>query len=201
MMGSEKSIVQSARVSTKSESKDDNRLLKYLLTNKHLSPFEMVELKFHIKCPIFVARQWFRHRTASINEVSGRYTHFDLEFYEPSFERILGKGKINKQGSEGEVDDETKTNFLSDIRKIYSLVEDVYDKYEISNEINRIILPLSTYTEFIWKMDLRNILHFLELRNHPHSQYEIRVYAEEIENIINEYYPNVYLYWKDSLKH
>lgn len=198
-MGSDKDIVNSARVSTgiltsakEQATEKDEKLIRYLMRHRHTSPFEMVELKFHIKTPIFIARQWVRHRTANINEKSGRYSQLNTEYYVPDKDRIKSKGKINIQGSEGDVPLEYKDEFINTINTINEKITDYYDEFnskDISNELTRINLPLSIYTEFIWKIDLHNLLHFLKLRMDENAQYEIRVYANAIYDIIKPLFP------------
>ena len=175
-MGSDSSIVQAARVSysggTKSVS-DDRGLIRYLMRHRHTTPFEMVEFKFWIKCPIFVARQWMRHRTASLNEVSGRYSVLAEEFYLPDHLRF--QSKINKQGGEEEMEGDEllllKQKASCDLA--FHTYSELLNK-GCSRELARSHLPLSTYTEFFWKIDLHNLLHFLSLRMDSHAQKEIR---------------------------
>jgi thymidylate synthase (FAD) len=190
-MGGDESIVQAARVSygkgTKTVS-EDRILLRYLMRHLHTTPFEMVELKFHVKLPIFVARQWIRHRTANVNELSGRYSIMKDEFYAPSEDAIKGQSVKNKQGrSEEDVPAELRRKVLDTILLDQ---QSSYKRYEeflsdnIARELARINLPLSLYTEWYWKIDLHNLLHFLRLRMDRHAQYEIRVYAEIIGEIV-----------------
>ncbi len=183
-MGSDESIVQAARVSygkgTKKVS-EDRGLIRYLMRHKHTTPFEMVEFKFHVKLPIFVARQWIRHRSANVNEYSGRYSVMKEEFYLPDPEDIRFQSSVNKQGrSEDEVPDELKHRLLDYLK---SSQKDAYNRYMefvdtgLARELARINLPLSLYTEWYWKIDLHNLFHFLRLRMDPHAQQEIREYA------------------------
>lgn len=194
-MGDDSSIVQAARTSTGLGSKgpdSDRELIRYLMRHQHTSPFEFVQFVFHCEMPIFVARQWVRHRTASINEVSGRYSILNTEFYMPEKDRIAGKGKFNKQGSEGEVEDDIKDLWLNNLDYSYEIEKDLYEqanKAGIANELTRINLPVATYTEWYWSMDLHNLLHFLKLRLDTHAQYEIRVYAEAIAKVIKQIVP------------
>ena len=187
-MGGDDAIVQSARVSygegTKAVS-DDKALINYLVKHKHTSPLEMCEIKLHLKMPIFVARQWIRHRTASVNEYSARYSILSNEYYIPELERMQAQSKNNKQGSGEVLPDELAKkvqNMLDeDAKKCYQdyeffLSEDV----NFARELARMNLTLNYYTEFYWKIDLHNFLHFINLRAHPHAQYEIRVYAEKM---------------------
>ena len=206
-MGDDSSIVQAARVSygdgTKS-TRDDERLIKYLLLNKHTSPFEMCEVKLHVKMPIFVARQWIRHRTASINEVSARYSKMKDEFYFPNENNIQKQCSINKQGSNGVLDSEVAKWFINNLKRIsddcYSIYEKALEK-GISRETARMLLPVNLYTEFYWKIDLNNLLKFLMLRNHSHAQSEIRQYADVIqEKILPNWCPVVYSYLIEEVK-
>ena len=185
--GGDQRIVQSARVSygegTKSVSQD-GALIDYLLRHQHTSPFEQVVMTFHVKMPIFVARQWVRHRTGRMNEVSGRYSIMKDEFYVPEADKVAPQSKDNKQGRSNEAFDKATAD------KIISQLEEgqkaAYENYSaliddgLAREIARINLPLSLYTEFYWEMDLHNLFHFLKLRLDSHAQYEIRVYAEVI---------------------
>ena len=191
IMGDDAAIVQAARTSygkgTKTISEDRN-LIRYLMRNKHTSPFEMVEFKFHIKLPIFVARQWIRHRTANVNEYSGRYSEMPDEFYVPTSDTIKKQSANNKQARDNEGFTEQHSNEI--IQKMSATQNNIFSEYKefiddgMAREIARINLPLSIYTEWYWKIDLHNLLHFLKLRLDKHSQYEIRVYAEIIANIL-----------------
>lgn len=192
-MGTDASIVQAARVSyangTKSVS-DDRSLLRYLLRHRHTTPFEMVEFKFHIKCPIFVARQWLRHRTASVNEMSARYSIVPDEFYLP--ERLRYQSRVNKQGGE-ELFEEGTDEFL--ILKQKSSCDLAFHTYNnllskgCSRELARAHLPQCTFTEFYWKINLHNLLHFLELRMDSHAQKEIRDLAVQVYELIKPIVP------------
>lgn len=187
-MGSDARIVQAARVSYGEGTKtfrEDKGLIDYLLRNQHTSPFEQVHLTFHCKMPIFVARQWVRHRTAKLNEISGRYSVMKDEFYVPESAAVAFQSTDNKQGrsSPDDVPDELKA-------KVRTVLEQgqkqAYSEYEslledgVARELARINLPLSLYTEWYWTMDLHNLFHFLALRLDPHAQLEIRVYAEAV---------------------
>lgn len=194
-MGTDKSIVQAARVSYGSGTKsvrEDAKLIHYLMRNNHNTPFEMCEIKFHIKMPIFVARQWVRHRTANINEYSARYSTLDNEFYIPEMDVLCFQSKSNKQGREGELDKATAAEF---IRLMEIHCQQSYDFYtellnaNVARELARMVLPLNIYTQWYWKIDLHNLLHFLKLRTDPHAQYEIRIYANIIMNILEEWVP------------
>ena len=207
-MGDDSSIVQAARVSygkgTKKISQDKG-LINYLLSHRHSTPFEMNEIKLHIKLPIFVARQWIRHRTANVNEYSARYSVLDNEFYIPEKRNIKSQSKINNQGRDSEVknSDQIKKMLLANSKKnfeIYNLLlnEDkngnviTEEKEGIARELARMVLPLNTYTQWYWKIDLHNLMHFLSLRFDKHAQYEIRVYAELILKIMKKWVPYTY---------
>jgi thymidylate synthase (FAD) len=186
-LGGDDRIVQSARVSYGAGTKtyrQDRGLIHYLLRNAHTSPFEQVQLTFHAKMPVFVARQWVRHRTARLNEISGRYSVMKDEFYVPEPEHILPQSKDNKQGRGGErfTDEEERAIvdlFRAEQRMVYSNYEKLLGQ-NVAREIARINLPLSMYTEWYWQVDLHNLFHFLRLRMDAHAQYEIRVYAEAL---------------------
>ncbi len=205
-MGGDESIVQAARVSYGKGTKtinEDRILLRYLMRHMHTTPFEMVELKFHVKLPIFVARQWIRHRTANVNELSGRYSIMKDEFYIPAAETIKHQSVINKQGrSEEEVPNELLQKVLD---TILTEQHNSYEKYEnllndnIARELARINLPLSLYTEWYWKIDLHNLLHFLHLRIDKHAQYEIRVYAEKMGEIVKCVVPMAWEAFEDYI--
>ena len=195
-LGSDERIVQAARVSygegTKSY-REDRGLIHYLLRNSHTSPFEQVNFTFHLKMPIFVARQWIRHRTARVNEISGRYSVMKDEFYLPDGEHIAEQSEDNKQGRSAEpvcVDLQRKVRNVFENHQKHA-----YDTYEellelgIARELARIDLPLSLYTELYWQMDLRNLLHFLHLRVDPHAQYEIRAFGIQILEIAKKVCP------------
>ncbi len=185
--GGDQRIVQSARVSygegTKSVSQD-GALIDYLLRHQHTSPFEQVVMTFHVKMPIFVARQWVRHRTGRMNEVSGRYSIMKDEFYVPAEDKVSPQSTDNKQGRASEAFDKETADKI--ITKLEEGQKAAYESYNelidsgLAREIARINLPLSLYTEFYWEMDLHNLFHFLKLRLDSHAQYEIRVYAEVI---------------------
>jgi thymidylate synthase (FAD) len=196
-MGSDARIVQAARVSYGEGTKtfrEDKGLIDYLLRNQHTSPFEQVHLTFHCKMPIFVARQWVRHRTAKLNEISGRYSVMKDEFYVPESGAVAFQSTDNKQGRSApdDVPDELKT-------KVRTVLEQgqkqAYSEYEglledgVARELARINLPLSLYTEWYWTMDLHNLFHFLALRLDPHAQLEIRVYAEAVLKLVRAVAP------------
>lgn len=194
--GSDQRIVQSARVSygdgTKSVSQDA-ALIDYLLRHQHTSPFEQVVFTFHLKMPIFVARQWVRHRMGRMNEVSGRYSVMRDEFYVPEDSCIAKQSKDNKQGRESEPLPETEAEefrnaFEAGQKLSYEAYSKMLDK-GLAREIARINLPLSLYTEFYWQMDLHNLFHFLKLRLDSHAQYEIREYAKVILEMVRKVCP------------
>ena len=197
-MGNDQSIVDAARISygkgTESKS-DDKGLINYLMRHHHTSPFEMCEIKLYIKCPIFVARQWIRHRTASVNEYSARYSEVKNEVYIPKPEHIRGQHSSNKQMSNDPTSNQVAVGFIKDLENgsesQYNNYTDALDS-GISRETARIGLPLNTYTEFVWKIDLHNLLHFLRLRMDLHAQYEIIVYADAIAGIVKAWCPLAY---------
>jgi thymidylate synthase (FAD) len=190
-MGTDGAIVQAARVSygkgTKKVSRD-RELIRYLLGHKHTSPFEMVEFKFHVKLPIFVARQWIRHRTANVNEYSGRYSVMKEEFYRPEPDMVRFQSEVNKQGrSDEEVPAQLKDKFLAHLDESQQESFARYHEFieaDLARELARINLPLSLYTEWYWKIDLHNLMHFLRLRMDRHAQWEIRQYAKVMANIV-----------------
>jgi thymidylate synthase (FAD) len=201
-MGDDTSIVQAARVSygkgTKSVS-EDTALIRYLMRNMHTSPFEMVEFKFHVKLPIFVARQWIRHRTANVNEYSGRYSEMPDEFYLPQPDQIRSQSSTNKQGRSSETIPQAN-EIISRMQKTQQILHDEYSDFldmGLARELARINLPLSNYTEWYWKIDLHNLFHFLRLRLDSHAQYEIRVYADAIAKIIKQIVPIAYQAFED----
>lgn len=195
-MGDDAAIVQAARVSyglgTKTPEEDRN-LIRYLMNKMHTSPFEQVEFKFHIKAPIFVFRQWIRHRTASANEASLRYTEMKEEFYIPDAEELRFQSKDNKQcRDEKNIDLETSEEILAEMKEMQLLS---YRHYQnlletgLAREVSRINIPISAYSEMYWKMDLHNLFHFLKLRMDKHAQYEIRVFADAIYELIKPIVP------------
>ncbi len=194
--GSDQRIVQSARVSygegTKTVSQDAG-LIDYLLRHQHTSPFEQVVFTFHLKMPIFVARQWVRHRMGRMNEVSGRYSIMKDEFYVPADEVIAPQSTDNKQGRDStpypkEEAEKIRTSFMKGQEQAYGVYNDMVAN-GLAREIARINLPLSLYTEFYWQMDLHNLFHFLKLRLDSHAQYEIREYAKVILEMVRKVCP------------
>ena len=215
-MGDDTAIIQSARVSygegTKKVS-NDKGLIRYLMKNWHTTPFEMCEIKLHIKLPIFIARQWIRHRTANVNEYSARYSILDKEFYIPKPQHMSSQSTTNKQGRGSNLSKKDTEKFLKilkdDAERNYKHYEDMLnenqsgeikndDKTGLSRELARINLTLNTYTQWYWKIDLHNLLHFLYLRDDPHAQYEIQAYAEIILNkIVKRWVPHTYSAFKE----
>ena len=195
-LGGDERVVQSARVSygagTKSH-REDAGLIDYLLRNSHTSPFEQVILTFHVKLPIFVARQWIRHRTARLNEVSGRYSVMKDEFYVPAPEDLALQSTDNKQGRCAEPLDPAQAEkiraaFAEGQKAAYAVYSSLVDE-GLAKELARINLPLSLYTEWYWQIDLHNLFHFLELRLDNHAQKEIRLYAEVLLEIAKKVAP------------
>lgn len=188
-MGDDYSILRAARTSTGSEAKKgdvkDRSLIRYLYRNEHMTPFEFVQLTFHVKAPIFVARQWFRHRTASYNEASARYKEFDWDVFFPDKWRVQDGG--NKQSSLGEAEHQGLLSQM--VEGIYRKSHQAYDAmlgHGIAREQARTVMPVGQYTEFFLSTNLRNLFHFLELRMDGHAQYEIRVFAEAIYGILSQ---------------
>jgi len=187
-------IVQAARVSYGAGTKqlsEDRGLIRYLARHRHTTPFEMVEFKFHHVMPIFVARQWIRHRTASVNEYSARYSVVKDRFYHPAAAEVRKQSTSNRQGGDDKIDDLTATEFcawLDKIEKGYAQYQKFIDR-GVSRELARIALPVSTYTEWYWKIDLHNLLHFLSLRMEAHAQQEIRDYANAMFALIQPIVP------------
>lgn len=205
--GNDEAVEQAARVSYGAGTRKTNEtrgLLRYLLRHDHTTPFEMAELKFHAKMPIFVARQWVRHRTANINEYSARYSVAKDEFYIPKSDVISTQSTNNKQGRGEPIDpvlakrvkDKMVESFVSS-NVLYQELLNTEGEYKIARELSRVVLPLSSYTEWYWKIDLHNLLHFLRLRLDPHAQYEIRVYAEAMAKIVKDAFPIIWGAFED----
>ncbi len=204
VMGDELAIVNAAKVSYSKHAtkltKNNIKLIKYLWDHRHTTPFEMVEFKFRVKVPIFIRAQWHRHRTWSYNEISRRYTSDDMGFHIP--ETFRKQAEKNKQGSEGEFNDSENEAFRKEMESITKKCFDIYDKWislGMVREQARMILPQNMWTEYYAKVDLHNLLHFLRLRLDPHAQYEIRVYAEALLELITPIVPNVVEFFKESL--
>jgi thymidylate synthase (FAD) len=206
-MGDDAAICQAARVSygkgTKSVQNVEG-LIRYLMRHWHSTPFEMCEVKLHVKLPVFVARQWIRHRTANVNEYSARYSILDREFYIPAPEHIAAQSVVNNQGR-GEALTGAEAARVLDILKTDS--ERSYDNYQamisddgqrgLARELARMNLPANIYTQWYWKVDLHNLLHFLRLRADAHAQYEIRVYADAICSVVADWVPFAYAAFED----
>lgn len=210
-MGSDLSIVRAARVSHDAawragqDEGSDARLIHYLMRNRHTTPFESVVFQFEVKAPIFVFRQWHRHRMATINEVSGRYTELPEEFYVPAPEAIGKQSPSNKQARDivslnanelGEAKVSVRAYRAScneAFRRYHELIIDGWPR-----ELARAVLPVATYSHMFWKSDLHNLFHFLGLRLHPHAQYEIRKYAEAMLNLIEPIVPVAVAAWEEN---
>ena len=209
-MGDDTSIVQSARVSygkgTKKVSTDSG-LIKYLMRHRHSTPFEMCEIKYHIKLPIFIARQWIRHRTANVNEYSARYSIMDKEFYVPSKENLAAQSTNNRQGRGNLINGTQADSILKilkeDAERNYQHYEEMLnEKYDgsiiddkkqgLARELARMNLTLNSYTQWYWKTDLLNLLNFLALRADSHAQFEIREYASTMLNTVKKWVPTTY---------
>jgi thymidylate synthase (FAD) len=206
-MGDDSSIVQSARVSygkgTKKVSTDEG-LIRYLMRHWHSTPFEMCEIKYHVKLPIFIARQWIRHRTANVNEYSARYSILDKEFYIPAKEQLSAQSTNNRQGRgdliTGQQADEVLKILKDDAVRTYDNYEKMLNerfdgtiidekKSGLARELARMNLTLNSYTQWYWKTDLLNLMNFLFLRGDSHAQYEIRVYAEKMLDTVKKWVP------------
>jgi thymidylate synthase (FAD) len=206
-MGDDGAVVQAARVSygrgTRKVS-EDRGLLRYLMRHRHTTPFEMCEIKFHVKLPVFVARQWIRHRTASVNEYSARYSILNREFYIPLPEQLSTQSRDNRQGRGGVLQGEEAERVLDILRedaaRNYADYQEMLNEDDEGNvidpkrrglarELARMNLTLNIYTEWYWKCNLHNLLHFLSLRADPHAQYEIRVYADAMLEALRAWVP------------
>ena len=206
-MGDDAAIVQAARVSygrgTRRVSEDAG-LIRYLMRHRHSTPFEMCEIKYHVKLPIFVARQWIRHRTANVNEYSARYSILDREFYLPAPEQLAAQSVANRQGRGNVLAGEEAARVLDLLREDATRCYDHYtemlnedgdgsardaSRQGLARELARMNLPLNTYTQWYWKTDLYNLFHFLSLRADPHAQYEIRTYAEAMLGTVAAWVP------------
>ncbi len=209
-MGDDTSVVQAARVSygkgTKKVSTDAG-LIKYLMRHWHSTPFEMCEIKYHVKLPIFIARQWIRHRTANVNEYSARYSILDKEFYLPKSEHLAAQSQINRQGRgdvlQGDQAKKVLDLLKGDAERTYKNYEEMlnerYDgttieenKIGLARELARMNLTLNTYTQWYWKTDLLNLMNFLRLRADDHAQYEIRAYADAMLDTLKKWVPTTY---------
>lgn len=214
-MGDDSAIVQAARVSYGKGTKkisEDQGLINYLMRHRHSTPFEMCEIKLHVKLPIFVARQWIRHRTANVNEYSARYSIMDKEFYIPRPEHLASQSTVNNQGRgnviEGHQADRIMQLLKEDASRAYDHYQVMLNETEtgekidenedgLARELARMNLPVNFYTQWYWKIDLQNFMHFLSLRADPHAQYEIRVYAEAMLDILKKWVPGAYQAFMD----
>jgi thymidylate synthase (FAD) len=202
-MGGDDAIVQAARVSYgkgTSKTSQDRALIRNMMRHRHTTPFEMVEFKFHCKMPIFVARQWVRHRTANINEYSLRYSEARDEFYMPDPEHIQFQSALNKQGRMGEVPAELKQKVQDYFKEISERSFEIYSELNeagVARELARSILPVNLYTEWYWKNDLHNLLHFVGLRSDSHAQYEIRVYSDAMAASVKAVAPYAWEAYQD----
>ena len=206
-MGNDEAIVQAARVSygrgTKSV-RNDAGLIGYLMRHRHSTPFEMCEIKYHVKLPVFVARQWIRHRTANVNEYSARYSILDREFYIPAPAQLAAQSSANRQGRGDVLEGQEAAWVLETLKRD---AETAYDHYEamlnegegadpersgLARELAPMNLPVNIYTQWYWKADLHNLFHFLSLRADPHAQYEIRVYADAMLETVRRWVPLAY---------
>ena len=206
-MGDDAAICQAARVSygkgTKSVQNDEG-LIRYLMRHWHSTPFEMCEVKLHVKLPVFVARQWIRHRTANVNEYSARYSILDREFYIPAPEHLAAQSVVNNQGRGDVLEGEEAARVLEMLKRDSNLAYDHYeemistdDQQGLARELARMNLPANIYTQWYWKVDLHNLLHFLRLRADAHAQYEIRVYADAICNVVADWVPFAFRAFED----
>jgi thymidylate synthase (FAD) len=209
-MGNDGAVVQAARVSYGKGTKKVSQyqgLINYLIRHRHTTPFEMCEIKFHVKLPIFVARQWIRHRTASVNEYSARYSILDKEFYIPEPQHVAAQSEINNQGRgkilTGEESEHVLTLLKQDSLQAYNHYQEMLnldetgqildeDRVGLARELARMNLPINYYTKWYWKINLHNLMHFLSLRADAHSQYEIRAYAEIMLEIMRRWVPMSY---------
>ena len=213
-MGDDAAVVQAARVSYGAGTKkirEDAGLINYLMRHRHTSPFEMCEIKIHVKMPIFVARQWIRHRVANLNEISGRYSILDNEFYVPATDDLAAQARTNRQGRGDVLRRDEAARVLEILRedalRSYTHYEEMLnevggqvvdpERQGLARELARMNLPVSLYTQLYWKIDLHNLLHFLDLRAAPHAQYEIRVYAEALLEVVKQWVPLTYAAFMD----
>ena len=206
-MGDDAAVVQAARVSYGKgtrQARDDAGLINYLMRHRHTTPFEMCEIKYHVKLPVFVARQWIRHRTANVNEYSARYSILDKEYYVPAPDQLGSQSRANRQGRgevlEGEEAERVLALLRDDAERCHAHYAEMLNENEagetmdanrqgLARELARMNLTLNTYTQWYWKMDLHNLMHFLSLRADPHAQYEIRVYAAAILGTLERWMP------------
>ncbi|AWD23168.1 FAD-dependent thymidylate synthase [Fuscovulum blasticum] len=206
-MGDDAAIVQAARVSygagTKHVSNDEG-LIRYLMRHWHSTPFEMCEIKLHVKLPVFVARQWIRHRTANVNEYSARYSILDREFYIPAPEHLAAQSTVNNQGRGEVLSGAEAARVLETLKRDAAICFDHYEEMlsqdgqqGLARELARMNLPMNTYTQWYWKTDLHNLFHFLRLRADAHAQYEIQIYAKAIAECVKDWVPLAYAAFED----
>jgi len=213
VMGDDALIARAARVSYGAGTKtvrEDTSLIRYLMKHEHTSPFEMVEFLFHLKMPIFVARQHIRHRTASVNEYSGRYSEMSGEFYLPEKHRLQGQDQVNKQGSAGQLDSFDQTDIWEQMQRHQAESLKLYKKLlepratsngqSLSRELARLVLPVSNYTEMYWKIDLKNLLHYVRLRDDAHAQWEIQQYGQALAHFVKQRCPIAYQAFQDYVQ-
>lgn len=206
-MGDDSAIVQAARVSYGAGTKhvqNDEGLIRYLMRHWHSTPFEMCEVKFHVKLPVFVARQWIRHRTANVNEYSARYSILDREFYIPEPGALAAQSTVNNQGRGAVLEGAEAARVLEMLKSDATRAFDSYEamlsqdgQQGLARELARMNLPMNTYTQWYWKTDLHNLFHFLRLRADAHAQMEIRVYAEAMEAIVADWVPLAFAAYRD----
>jgi thymidylate synthase (FAD) len=214
-MGDDSAVVQAARVSYGRGTRrvrEDAGLIRYLLRHRHTTPFEMCEIKYHVKLPIFVARQWIRHRTANVNEYSARYSVLDREFYVPAPEHLAAQSTANRQGRGDVLEGAEAARVLSLLKEDATRAFDSYEemlnekrdgtpadpeKSGLARELARMNLPLSAYTQWYWKTDLHNLMHFLSLRADAHAQYEIRVFAQAMLTTLERWVPLTWAAFRD----
>jgi len=202
-MGSDQDIAEAARISYGQGTKtinDDRNLIRYLMRHQHTTPFEMCEVKFMIKMPIFIMRQLVRHRTASINEYSGRYSEMSDEFYIPGGQYLAPQSQTNRQGRDGEMDASTKARVLARMQHVSRVSYDEYQNQledDLSRELARITLPLNNYTIIYWKANLKNFLHMVRLRADSHAQQEIQDFANAMYELARPLFPIACEAWED----
>ena len=214
-MGDDAAVVQAARVSYGKgtrKARDDAGLINYLMRHRHTTPFEMCEIKYHVKLPVFVARQWIRHRTANVNEYSARYSILDKEYYVPAPDQLGAQSRANRQGRgevlEGEEAERVLALLRDDAERCHAHYAEMLNENEdgetmdanrqgLARELARMNLTLNTYTQWYWKIDLHNLMHFLELRADAHAQWEIRVYAEALLETVRRWVPVTFAAFMD----
>lgn len=208
-MNDDAAICRAARLSYQKGTKtirDDEKLIRYLFSHEHTSPFEQCEIQIAARIPTFVARQWVRTRTAQLNELSARYSVLPREFYVPDLEHVAPQSKSNKQGREddGSYPEETRAKIQDIITTAstdsFEYYDDLLEEHDLARELSRMVLPLNTYTEWVWKINLHNLLRFLGQRTDPHAQYEVRAYANVLEEIVKGWVPATYQAWVDYKK-